>query len=97
MAWRIVTQPDGFYARFADPVDSFTHVNLTREEAIDLCQDYVGRTEAVAKVDRADAEPERWKKSLDTIKLIHGVKELGAVMAEIAAGRALVPPDEALK
>jgi hypothetical protein len=75
MAWRIVKQPNGKYARFADPVDNFTEYDMTREEAVKFCQDDLGLKSGREKVDRADAEPGRWKNSLEQIELIHGIEE----------------------
>ena len=75
MAWRIVKQPNGKYARFADPVDNFTEYDMTREDAVKFCQDELGPKSGREKVDRADAEPGRWKDSLEQIELIHGIEE----------------------
>ncbi len=78
MGWRIVKQPDGLYARFADPVDNFTHYNMTREEAVELCREYLGRVESEEKVANADKDINwdgtvgRWQDSLRTIRVIHG-------------------------
>ena len=75
MAWRIVKQPNGMYARFADPVDHFTHYNMTLSEALRFCQDELGLAEGMRKVLNADNEPSRWADSLETIELIHGISE----------------------
>jgi hypothetical protein len=75
MAWRMVKQPDGMYARFADPVDHFTHFNMTLAEALRYCQDELGLAEGMRKVVNADSELGRWADSLDTIELIHGTAE----------------------
>lgn len=75
MAWRIVRQPNGKYARFADPVDNFTHFDMTHEEAVEYCQDEIGLKAGETKVLRADEEPNRWKDSLETIEAIHGIEE----------------------
>lgn len=74
MAWRIVKQPNGLYARFADPVDTFTHYDMTREEAIEECRHYLGMgvVEAEPKVGNADREPQRFMKELATIGAVHG-------------------------
>jgi hypothetical protein len=37
MAWRIVRQPNGLYARFSDIVSTFTHMGLARTAAVELC------------------------------------------------------------
>jgi len=33
----ICKQPNGLYCRFSSVVDSFTHINMTEQEYIDLC------------------------------------------------------------
>jgi hypothetical protein len=38
MAWRIVKQPDGLYSRFSEVVDDFTHRDMTKLEAYELCR-----------------------------------------------------------
>lgn len=72
MAWQIVKQPNGKYARFADPVDDFTHYDMTRDEAVELCRDYLGRQDAIDKVQRADDDPVRFLNELKTIESIRG-------------------------
>lgn len=88
MAWRIVNQPNGLLARFSDVVENFTHMNMTDEQAIDVCLDYMGRRDAAEKVriGRADGivgygvfdfPPAtdglaRWRDCLDTILFRHG-------------------------
>jgi len=75
MAWRIVKQPNGKYARFADSVDNFTEHDMTREEAVELCQKEIGENAGKIKVDRADEAPTRWDDALRTIQEIHGVEK----------------------
>ena len=73
MGWRIIKQPDGSYARFSDIVDDFTHLNMTREEAIQACADHdCDRWGAEGKVQRAEKNPKRFNQALRTIELIHG-------------------------
>ena len=69
-----VNQPDGRFARFSSVVDQFTHMDMSREEAIDLAQIELGRLTAVAKVDRGvnDDGLTRWHDCLETIEAIHG-------------------------
>lgn len=33
----ICKQPNGLYCRFSSVVDTFTHINMTEQEYIDLC------------------------------------------------------------
>lgn len=86
MGWRIVKQPNGRYARFSDIVDTFTHMNMTRTDALMLCVDMCGSKMARAKVDGADADTVwgeqgdgsglcRWRDCLETIRVIHGEDE----------------------
>lgn len=96
MPTRLVRQPNGLYAEFSTVVDHFTAVEMTRAEAIEW-----GRTErtlsaadAIAKVDRADADLNdegkpysddglgRWCDSLHTILLIHGTAKLATFLNE---------------
>lgn len=86
MAWRIVKQPNGMYARFSDVVDSFTHVNLSKDGAIDICMSvpcFMSIHTAEGKVNGADTDDvwgkierddglNRWRDSIETIKIIHG-------------------------
>jgi hypothetical protein len=73
MAWRIVKCPNGRYARFTEVVDNFTHYNLSREEAVELCIEK-GCTPlgAEEKVKRADDKPSRYAEELQTIKVVYG-------------------------
>ena len=77
MAWRIVVQPNGKYARFSDVVDNFTDYDMTRYEALDLCG-WFGRyraTDANEKVANAEADSGRFDRELETVKLVHGQDE----------------------
>ena len=75
MAWRIVKQPNGKYAKFVDTVDDFTEYDMTREEAVKLCQEEIGLNAGKIKVDRADEAPTRWDDALRTIQEIHGIEK----------------------
>ena len=83
MAWRIVRQPNGKLARFSDVVDNFTHMDLTRWQAVKLCRQYMASDEAVKKVQSGvdDIMPwgigwgnglDRWNDCLETISMVHG-------------------------
>lgn len=87
MAWRIVKQPNGLYARFADPVDHFTAYNMTEEEAYLECMDHGCSTlEAESKMINADLDRTmdggkgRWEESLNTIRIIHGEEEVNKAL-----------------
>lgn len=36
MAWRIVKQPNGLFARWTDICDAFTHANMTEQQVIEF-------------------------------------------------------------
>lgn len=83
MAWRIVKQPNGKYARWADPIDNFTHLNMTRGNALRLCHDEIGREQGDKKVWNADHAPHRWQEALEKIELIHGAAVRQRVQDEV--------------
>lgn len=87
MAWRIVIQPNGLYARFSDVVEDFTCYDLTREEAIEVCKECpgVGALEAEEKVKRGEeAGRARYEDEIETIKLIHGPALAGRRMSDLS-------------
>lgn len=88
MAWRIVKQPNGLLARFSDVSDGFTHMQMTHEQALEVCREHMSESEAQNKVKAAveDHIPwtvgvkgtgtSRWEDALDTIKAVHGKKAM---------------------
>lgn len=98
MAWRIVKQPNKNLARFSDIVDDFTHMNMTKDEAIELCSTYMGSRNATIKVQAGidDIKPwtidekgmglARWMDCIQTIEMVHGV---GVAQDRIETGGAL--------
>jgi hypothetical protein len=68
MAWRIVKQPDGLYSRFSEVVDDFTHRDMTKLEAYELCRQEMGVCDAQLKMSYADANPARWEEALGIIE-----------------------------
>jgi hypothetical protein len=63
MAWRIVKQPNGLYARWSDIVDMFTDMNMTRAQALKRVRQYFeergqdySEEDVEAKVALADVE-----------------------------------------
>lgn len=99
MAWRIVKQPNGLLALWSDPVDNFTVVDMTPEEAYRECRSKgLGEAEAREKVQRgisdeviphfvertADDGLDRWRDCIATIELVHGKAELDKVLAMLA-------------
>ena len=76
MAWRIVVQPDGKYARFSEVVDGFTHINMTRDECYEMLRESLAPRDAEGKILRAEQNLHRFKEEVETIKNIHGEEEL---------------------
>lgn len=87
MAWRMVLQPNGRLARFSDVVDDFTHMNLTQQQALQVCCEFAMPLDARGKIDRALADlpnPDfvdddglplkRWRQALEQILQVHGKK-----------------------
>jgi hypothetical protein len=71
---RIVKQPDGRYAHFAASTADFTHMNMSRDEAVALCVRGVGTPGLPSMVDRADSDEyrEAWSVALAELELKHG-------------------------
>ena len=76
MAWRIVRQPNGYYARFSEIVDDFTVYDMTRAEAIVCCrrEQGMGKLESGPKLRRADSNPKWFEEAMGIIKFYHGAK-----------------------
>lgn len=74
MGWWICVQPNRKYARFSTVVDDFTHVDMSRAEALEVCRRApgVGRYEAEEMVRHAELEPERWEQGLAITEAVHG-------------------------
>lgn len=99
MGWRVVKQPNDLLARFSDVVDNFTHVNLSKEDAILLCLSEYGLSIAAAteKVQGGieDWKPhsakekgsghDRWDECISSIQCIHGDAEVSRVLALASA------------
>jgi hypothetical protein len=92
MAWRIVKQPNGLYARFSDPVDHFTEYDMQRDEALWTCRNEYGCSveEALKKVENADNDRTqdgkigRFQACVETIRIIHGEKEAEKVIQQMS-------------
>lgn len=74
MAWRIVQQPNGKFARFTEVVDDFTHWDMSHADAVYLCRhDHeMSQAEAEAKVANALSEPSRFEDAIESIRFHHG-------------------------
>ena len=95
MAWRIVQQPNGLYARFSDVVSNFTHLDMTRAEAWQLCaaegctgdERHAKLAAADNEIDRqgcANAPLWRWRESLKIIEHVHGAAAVAEFLAEVS-------------
>ncbi len=74
MAWRIVKQPNGKFARFSENVDDFTDYDMTEQEAIAYCVEieHMHLQEAVAKVQRAlSNDVNRFVEAIDIVGKVH--------------------------
>jgi hypothetical protein len=76
MAWRIVKQPNGLLARFSETVDNFTHINMTPEEALDLCMEVMDEDKAKDKVQRGIENNHRWNEAIGIIRRVHKEDEI---------------------
>lgn len=97
MGWRIVKQPNGRFASYSEVVDNFTHLNMTEDEALQMCQDEyrLSETEAHRKVQDGinDWSPyalgmpnsihHRWDEALYLIGSYHGEDEVKKIKAKI--------------
>jgi hypothetical protein len=61
MAWRIVKQPNGLFARWSDVVDDFTDYDMTEAEARAVCCDKGGVVLVDEKLRRAKADEDPWR------------------------------------
>lgn len=85
MAWRIVKQPNGLYARWSDVVDDFTHTGFNRASIVDVCRGHagIGKAEAEEKVDNADREELiRWPECLSTLRALGKADRAAEKIAE---------------
>lgn len=99
MAWRIIKQPNGRYARFSDVVDNFTHINHDRPGILAVCRhEGMSMAEAKIKVKAADDDKacppfiddsgrgdglDRYRHAIKTIKRVRGKAAAAAVVSEM--------------
>lgn len=77
MGSQFIKQPNGLYARFSDVVDSFTHFNLTPEDALKVYQKRIlqgTEKDVEAALKRADNNPNRWEEALNLVHRFEGKK-----------------------
>lgn len=75
MAWRIIAQPNGRFARFSEIVDDVTDYDMTRDEAVNLCmqEHHMSRQDAENKVQRGiQAGRSRFDDAIRIIAERHG-------------------------
>ncbi len=74
MANRIIKQPDGYYARFSEIVDDFTHYNYTSQGILDVYIEEYSVNEDVArsKLINAEENPDRFEEAMMLICSAHG-------------------------
>jgi hypothetical protein len=97
MPSRFVLQPNGLLARFSTIVDHFTHYNLTKEEAIEVAREDMGRKDAEEKVERGLKDEIywhdgtygdgtwRWKHDIASVEAVHGKEEREKTEALLSA------------
>lgn len=87
MAWRIVIQPNGKYARFSDVVDNFTDYDMTRDEAFAMCRNEYAMPakDAEYKIEQAEKHPGRFDREIETILEVHGKEQAESVRKELSA------------
>lgn len=56
MAWRIVKQPNGKFARWTDMLSQFTHMNFSETEILNLCLQECDAQDALNKIGMAKAD-----------------------------------------
>jgi hypothetical protein len=76
----MVKQPNGAFARWSDIVDGFTHLNLSRRDALGVCREKLGMLEAEQKVRSAEIDAQengqpgparqRWHECLKTMRVL---------------------------
>lgn len=81
MAWRIVKQPNGLFARFSSIVDDFTHFDATKEEIFNLCRDSAGVEVAETKIKAAEENPQRFDDEIKIIEFVHGPEHADKIRA----------------
>jgi hypothetical protein len=82
MAWWIVRQPNGRYARYSDVAGAFTHHSMTAEQAVEYCCGHMTRADARSAVARSD-EPTRWDGCLKVIRKVYGRTRLTSILGEM--------------
>lgn len=72
MAWRIIKQPNGLYARFSEVVDDVTDYDMTSHEALELCEKLAGVEIGAMKFVGSHINPSRFEEAIGIINEVHG-------------------------
>jgi len=91
MAWQIVKQPNGLFARWSNIVDTLTHTNCDFDGMVALCMEWydMSISEATDKVNRAKQNPARWENCIRTIAKQHGQPMADAFVEECSSAFAV--------
>jgi len=81
MAWRIIKQPNGKFARFSEIVDAFTDFDMTEDEALQLCTDLAGKFVAEQKIVQAKLNLDRWDEAVE-LEVLVSIRKALAFFAE---------------
>lgn len=90
MGWRIVQQPNGFFARFSEIVDDFTDCDMSQDEAVTLCIEkyQMGRDDALWKVQRGvGAGRSRFDEAIEIIRDEHGQERANECVMQMSVVR----------
>jgi hypothetical protein len=101
----MLKQPDGLIAIFSSVVDSFTHMNMTEAEAMEIGTSEWGEKTAREKLDRGLKDEVlwpgdtdfvsdglgRWREALETTAFQHGLTELRNTLEEMELGNVAIP------
>ena len=75
----LVRQPDGKYAMWSGIVDSFTHLEMDENQAIEevVIRHIRGAVaEAKRQIEHANTKTERWLEFLETMTRVHGAQDV---------------------
>ena len=105
MAWMILKQPNGLYARFSTVVDDVTEYDMTEEEVHELCLEAAGREVTDFKLNEAKKNKGRFTEVLREIESVHGsetaserFQQMSAyVMVELKKPRHTIKPGDMTK
>lgn len=72
-SWFFVIQPNGLLARYSTTVESVTHYNLRKQDALRLASRSLQLKDAKVMVQAALVSPQMtWESALEMIEYVHG-------------------------